>query len=174
MERRELEEALDARDGQAGKAECGRMDMTIDDDVNGERRSFLGWLRPPALRWASPVGGTSFHRKEEALLGVAHQHVVRRAAAGGSFVIQEDRRNRSLMMVLVVLGRPLRLRVMQRGRTVGRWSMTLRKFLDARVSSFWSRRIDGGRTGAQQFQVLNDSRLFAHLFLDEAGSRNQT
>ena len=61
-------------------------------------------------------------RKEETLLGVAHQHVVRGTVAGGSFVIQEDRRNHnrsgSLVMVVAVLGRPLRLRVMQRGRTV--------------------------------------------------------
>ena len=30
--------------------------------------------------------------------------------------------------------------------------------------------LNGGRAGAQQFQVLNDSRLLAHLFLDETGS----
>ena len=38
------------------------------------------------------------------------------------------------------------------------------------VVAFYAHLLDDGRTGAQQFQVLNDSRLLAHLFLDETGS----
>ena len=152
---------------------------------------------------------TSFdRRKEETLLDVAHQDFVRRAVAGGSFVIQQDRRNHnrsgSLVMVVAVLGRPLRLRVMQRGRAVRpkagshgcqrsrrRWWMVsddgrgfdalpfqplehdppeifgCEGFQLLESSHFL---LDGGRTGAQQFQVLNDSRLLAYLFLDETGS----